>query len=145
MGNEWKEVARLGDAGDRYPHILADEHGWCLRLGSRRRFDDKYYASLPCLLRGLLEHGVRRRLMGVGAVLDLHKLILEMKDALETGLSLCSETLKKGGLQAHQRRAGAMEGPGTGKERFRLLDACARGRKGGAWFDPGSEVVGRDC
>jgi hypothetical protein len=33
MKTGWKEVARLGIQGARYPHLLVDTYGWCLRLG----------------------------------------------------------------------------------------------------------------
>ena len=58
----WSEVARLGESGDRYPHVLVDAHGWALRLGPNYRRDDKYFSSLPTLLEGLVEHSLRRRL-----------------------------------------------------------------------------------
>jgi hypothetical protein len=56
----WKLVARLGDGGERYPHVLTDPHGWCLRLGPSRKQDEKYYSSLTTLLLGMLEQGTRR-------------------------------------------------------------------------------------
>ena len=60
MSEAWREVARLGKKGEKYPHILVDSHGWCLRLGAREKEDDKYYSSLPNLLQGLYEHLLRR-------------------------------------------------------------------------------------
>ena len=62
MSEAWREAARLGQTGERYPHVLADTHGWCLRLGPRDRSDNKYYSSLSSLLQGLIEHLMRRRL-----------------------------------------------------------------------------------
>ena len=64
MSEAWREVARLGQTGERYPHVLADTHGWCLRLGPRDRTDNRYYSSYPNLLQGLIEHLMRR---GLGA------------------------------------------------------------------------------
>lgn len=61
MSEAWREVAHLGKRGEQYPHILVDSHGWCLRLGSRDKEDDKYYSSLPNLLQGLYEHFLRRQ------------------------------------------------------------------------------------
>jgi hypothetical protein len=54
-------VARLGSAGDRYPHILVDTHNWVLRLGPSYRRDERYYSSLPSLFEGMVEHFLRRR------------------------------------------------------------------------------------
>jgi hypothetical protein len=61
MSEAWREAARLGKKGERYPHVLVDSHGWCLRLGPRDKEDDKYYSSLPNLLQGLYEHLLRRQ------------------------------------------------------------------------------------
>jgi hypothetical protein len=61
MSEAWREVARLGKKGEKYPHVLVDSHGWCLRLGSRDKENDKYYSSLPNLLQGLYEHLLRRQ------------------------------------------------------------------------------------
>ena len=107
MSKGWREVARLGGAGARYPHVLVDSHGWCLRLGSNSRADEKYYSSLPVLLRGLVEHLVRRRLMALSGSLDLQELCREVLDALHSALGLCHEALEKGGLDEHIRRSGA--------------------------------------
>ncbi len=71
MSEAWREVARLGKVGERYPHILADTRGWCLRWGPRESRDDKYYATLSSLLHGLAEHLLRRR---VGAGEDIRSL-----------------------------------------------------------------------
>src|ERR1043166_919431 len=102
MSNGWNEVARLGAPGARYPHILVDSHGWCLRLGAKTRTDDKFYSSLPNLLKGIVEHSNRRHLAEAGA-LDLPGLVREVKRALEAALRLCPEVLKNGGLEAHMR------------------------------------------
>jgi len=61
MSEAWREVARLGKKGEKYPHILVDSHSWCLRLGPQGKEDDKYYSSLPNLLQGLYEHLLRRQ------------------------------------------------------------------------------------
>lgn len=43
MKNGWNEVAQLGPEPSRYPHILVDKHGWCLRLGGGG--GEKYYSN----------------------------------------------------------------------------------------------------
>lgn len=107
MGDIWKEVERPGRAGLGYPHVLAEAHGWCLRLRPRRRCDDKYYSSLPGLLRGLLEHRVRRRLMAGGGGLDLEGFVREVRGALDSAHPLGCRALRKGYLEVPPRQAGA--------------------------------------
>jgi len=85
MSEAWREVARLGKKGERYPHILVDSHGWCLRLGTRDKEDDKYYSSLPNLLQGLYEHLLRRQDH------ESAKGVLEMKDLLVRNLKEIKE------------------------------------------------------
>src|SRR5205814_547254 len=127
MSNGWKEVARLGALGARYPHVLVDSHGWCLRLGPRSRTDEKYYSGLPSLLQGIVEHSARRHLAQAGS-LDLAGLVREVKAALATALTLCPEVLKNGGLEAHIRRVdGSGEGPMTSRSTLR---SCV-GKNGG--------------
>lgn len=113
MSKGWRELARLGGTGARYPHVLADPHGWCLRLGPKSRTDEKYYSSLPLLLHGLVQHAVRRRLMALSASLDLQELCREVRDALHTALGLCQEVLEKGGWEEHNRRLEAAGASGT--------------------------------
>jgi len=108
MSKGWREVARLGGTGARYPHVLVDAHGWCLRLGPKSRSDEKYYASLPMLLRGLAEHGTRRRLASLSGPLDLSEFCREVEDALHSAIELCQEALEKGGLEEHRRRLGPL-------------------------------------
>jgi hypothetical protein len=112
MSNGWKEVARLGSTGARYPHVLVDSHGWCLRLGPKSRSDEKYFSSLPSLLQGILEHSSRRHLTQVGS-LDLPGLVREVRAALDSALTLCSEMLKNGGPEAHIRLSSGLKGDGT--------------------------------
>jgi hypothetical protein len=104
MSKGWREVARLGGTGARYPHVLVDPHGWCLRLGPNSRSDEKYYSSLPMLLHGLVEQSARRRLLSIPAALDLKELRREVEDVLHSALSLCHEVLNRGGLKEHIRR-----------------------------------------
>lgn len=113
MSKGWREVARLGGTGARYPHVLVDAHGWCLRLGKNSRSDEKYYSSLPMLLRGLVEQGARRRLLNLSAVLDLKELHREVEDVLHSALALCHEVLRRGGLEEHIRRSELPNGGGT--------------------------------
>ena len=105
MSKGWKEVAKLGGAGSRYPHILVDSHGWCLRLGLRTRNDEKYFATLPVLLHGLVEYFIRRRMAALSSVLDMKEFVRELRDALHSALGLCHEALEKGGLEEHIRRS----------------------------------------
>ena len=90
MSEAWREVARLGKKGERYPHILVDSHGWCLRLGARDREDDKYYSSLPTLLQGLLEHLLRRKDHESARIVAQMKelLVRSLKEAKELGEGL---------------------------------------------------------
>lgn len=90
MGEAWREVARLGKKGEKYPHILVDSHGWCLRLGPRDREDEKYYSSLPTLLGGLHEHLVRRKdHERATAVAEMEKhLVQKLQEARELGEEL---------------------------------------------------------
>lgn len=113
MSKGWREVARLGGTGARYPHVLVDAHGWCLRLGKNSRSDEKYYSSLPMLLRGLVEQGARRRLLNLSGVLDLKELHREVEDVLHSALGLCHEVLRRGGLEEHIRRSEPSIGGGT--------------------------------
>lgn len=82
MSKGWHLVARLGGSAARYPHVLADAHGWCLRLGPVPRDDDRFYSRLETLLEGLVEHCCRRRLARLGTVLDPKGLLEEVRDTL---------------------------------------------------------------
>lgn len=90
MSEAWREVARLGKKGEKYPHILVDSHGWCLRFVHRDGEDQKYYSSLLTLLQGLTEHLVRRKehesLRAVAEMRDL--LIQNLKEAKDLGEEL---------------------------------------------------------
>lgn len=120
MSKGWKEVARLGGRGARYPQILVDAHGWCLRLGRHKRHDEKYYSSLPNLLVGLIEHAVRRRLMDSPVSLDFQSFVTKLKSSLDAARSLCREALEKGGMEEHIRLLGAQ------KEAARPRESCLR-------------------
>ena len=74
MKTGWKPVARLGTTPPGYPHLLVDPHGWCLRLGPDSRKDDKYYSRLTTLLEGMIEQGLRRRLIGAAEVVGIEQL-----------------------------------------------------------------------
>lgn len=127
MSKGWKEVARLGGSGARYPHILVDPHGWCLRLGPNHKSDEKYYSSLPVLLHGLVENFVRRRMAGVSAVLDLKELASEVRDALHSALALCSEAYARGGLDEHMKRVGGRIPAPTASGSIQLTSAAPPG------------------
>ena len=90
MSEAWREMARLGRKGERYPHILVDSHGWCLRLGLRDKEDDKYYSSLPNLLQGLYEHLLRRQdHKSARGVLEMKNLLVRnLKEIKELGEDL---------------------------------------------------------
>jgi hypothetical protein len=122
MSKRWKEVARLGGPGARYPQVLVDAHGWCLRLGRHSRHDQKYYSTLPSLLGGLIEHTARRRLMDSPSAVDLQAFLTTLKASLETARSLCQEAVEKGGLEEHVRRQDARKVPS--KPRESILRLC---------------------
>ncbi len=115
MSRGWREVARLGGAGARYPHILVDPHCWYSRLGPNYRTDEKYHSSLPLLFHGLVEHYVRRRLARVSPMLNLGELIGEVRDALYATLALCSEACRKAVLDEHVPRLEPAGGPGVAR------------------------------
>jgi len=100
MSEAWREVARLGKKGEKYPHILVDSHGWCLRLGPRDREDEKYFSSLPNLLQGLYEHLLRRKdRESARAVLEMKAILIQnLKEARELG-----EELERKFLNLRQR------------------------------------------
>lgn len=141
MSKGWREVARLGGTGARYPHVLADAHGWCLRLGHRSRTDDKYYSSLPLLLHGLVQQGVHRRLMALSATLDLQELCREVRDALHTALGLCQEVLEKGGREEHIRRLGTPKSGETGPDSSTASPPAVAGVQGVAGRSPRRQAV----
>ena len=114
MSEAWREVARLGMKGEKYPHILVDSHGWCLRLGPRDREDDKYYSSLLALLQGLLEHFLRRKDDEYTKAASEMKglLIQNLKEVRELGeaLELKFPDLRQRLLEATDKTR-ALEGP----------------------------------
>lgn len=89
MKNGWRLVARIGTVDPQFPHILADPHGWGLRLGSNPHADMKYYSSFPNLLAGLVEHSVRRRLGSAHPILTAAGLIDEVRKELAHARQLC--------------------------------------------------------
>lgn len=93
MSNGWKKVALLGKGGG-YPHLLADSHGWCLKLGPSARQDEKYYTRFPNLLGGLIEHLMRRRLGSTGAVEGLEELAAAVRSTLREAGEMCLDASK---------------------------------------------------
>jgi hypothetical protein len=91
MKGGWTEVARIGTQGERFPHVLVDAHGWCLRLGPVRR-DEKYYSGLPTLLQGLVEHLTRRHLRDRGPLTCAAAMLAEVRAALDQA-ARCGTTL----------------------------------------------------
>ena len=92
MSEPWREVARLGSTENGFPRVLADSHGWCLRLGPRKRIDENYYSSAQGLLLGLTEHFLRRRLGSDEEIRTLAKmqdlLLLHLREAAALGAEL---------------------------------------------------------
>jgi len=116
MSKGWEEVARLGGPGARYPQVLVDAHGWCLRLGRNSRHDEKYFSSLPSLLGGVIEHTARRRLMDSPVALDLKAFVAALRTSLEAARLLCREALEQGGMEEHIRRLDALKAPATPRQ-----------------------------
>ena len=112
MGKGWKLVATLGETGARYPHLLVDRNGWCLRLGPRSDHDDKFYSSLQTALRGLVEHFTRRRLLGSRVPLDVKGLVRNVEDALHSALTLCARARQKGAIGSGIRPSHGQKTPG---------------------------------
>jgi len=82
MKSGWRLVAKLGQAAPHFPHILADPHGWVLRLGSNAHTDLKYYSSFANILEGLVEQLVRRRLGSDYPILSQIDLVDEVRREL---------------------------------------------------------------
>ena len=141
MGNGWKEVARLGGPGARYPQILVDGHGWCLRLGRHTRHDEKYYSSLPNLLGGLIEHTIRRRLMNSPAAQGLAEFVTRLRQTLDVARSLCLEALEKGGLEEHIRRLDARKAAPTTSGSLERLPGGLAATKPSAEPEPVKKAV----
>ena len=89
MKSGWRLVAKLGSEAPHFPHILADPHGWGLRLGPNSHADMKYYSSFPNLLEGLVEHLVRRRLGAEHFILSSVDLVAEVRRELDRARELC--------------------------------------------------------
>lgn len=94
----WTEVARLGIQGEKYPHVLIDAHGWCIRWGPKFHHDDKYYSNLSSVLRGLSEHGVRRTLTEGGSPEGIKSLLIRIDEALVGADQAASRFLEKLGF-----------------------------------------------
>ncbi len=117
MRTGWKEVARLGMDGARYPHVLVDPHGWCLRLGPDPRRDEKYYSGLPTLLQGAVEQGVRRSLMTTAIATGLEELRRQVQRAIQNVTAQRETLLQEIARQSPIKRLSASEeapeGPGA--------------------------------
>ena len=83
MKTGWKEAWRLGTEGACFPHVLADAHGYCLRLGPNPRKDEKYYSQFSTLLEGIIEHALRRRLLNASTMSGLEEIHREVRFALQ--------------------------------------------------------------
>lgn len=99
MKNGWKEVARLGEGGQGYPHILVDAHGWCLRLGPSSRKHDKHFSSLQNLLQGLTEHLIRHRMVTSPAIEGIEALNVALRLGLSASSTLATEIVRRLDLQ----------------------------------------------
>ena len=89
MKRGWRLVAKLGTVAPHFPHILADPHGWALRLGPNDHADMKYFSSLPNVFAGLVEHLVRRRLGTEHPILSSVNLVGEVRRELAHARELC--------------------------------------------------------
>jgi hypothetical protein len=78
----WRLVAKLGNDARGYPHVLADPHGWALRLGSNTHSDMKYFSNFPALLEGLIEHALRRDLGRNSEIATIQGLMKEVRSQL---------------------------------------------------------------
>jgi hypothetical protein len=105
MSSGWKLVASLGSQGPRYPQILVDNHGWCLRLGPSARQDEKYYSSFSSLLKGLVEQLLRRRLKSGETLEGLSSLIRSVEGVLREAGELCT-SVRESVIHEHIRRCG---------------------------------------
>jgi hypothetical protein len=90
----WRLVAKLGDQEPHFPHILADPHGWALRLGSNPRADMKYYSKFPSLLEGLVEHAIRRNLGADHPIFTPIALAEEVRRELAHARELCRSAVR---------------------------------------------------
>ena len=102
MKHGWRLVAKLGARAPHFPHILADPHGWGLRLGSNAHADMKYYSSFPNLLEGLVEHLVRRRLGSEHPILSSADLIAEVRRELAHARDVCRVAVREVEFMARQ-------------------------------------------
>lgn len=89
MKTGWRLVAKLGTEAQLFPHILADSHGWALRLGSNVHADMKYFSSFPNVLAGLVEHWIRRRLGADRPIISLEDLAAEVQKEIAHARELC--------------------------------------------------------
>ncbi len=89
MKTGWRLVAKLGTDGPHFPHVLADAHGWALRLGPNAHSEMKYFSSLPNLLAGLVEHSIRRRLGAGRPIVSLDALADEIRREIAHARALC--------------------------------------------------------
>jgi hypothetical protein len=105
MKNGWNEVARLGPPPGGYPHVLVDQHCWCLRMGPGRG-QEKYYSNLPSLLQGLVEHVERARLRNTPLLHSATSMRVEVRvglaEALQYGRRLCATIAQQWSISRFQ-------------------------------------------
>ena len=101
-------MARLGSDACRYPHLLADAHGWCLRLGPDPRKDDKLYSRLEFLFEGLIEQGLRRGLPGMRTSNTVEELLGELRTGIRAMRSL-GRSAERTIQELHRRQSSATE------------------------------------
>jgi len=104
----WRLVAKLGAVAPYYPHILADDHGWAVRLGPNPHADMKYFSSFPNVLAGLVEHLVRRRLGAEASIVSVDGLVEEARKEFDRARELCQVATREIEFVARQTRKEAV-------------------------------------
>src|ERR1043166_1358167 len=82
MKTGFRLVAKLGAAGDGYPHVLIDAYGWSVRFGPSRT-EQKYYSNVPSLLNALIEHSIRRQLRECPVLKASREMLSQIQAALD--------------------------------------------------------------
>ena len=123
MKRGWNEVARLGRKGPKYPHVLVDRRGWCLRLGPNPESDDRYYSGLASLAEGIIEHVMRRGLPARDSVSSLRELVknIRVELAAASGLARQIPQFQTAPKKPVQNRGIAMGGLAPNTQRGRPL------------------------
>lgn len=113
-------MAKLGTEAAGYPHLLADGHGWCLRLGPDPRKDDRFYSRLECLFEGLIEQGFRRGLPGMRVSNNVEELLGELRSGICAMRNL-GRSAERTIQEMQRRQLSATESPEGISEDTRVL------------------------